>query len=59
MAKCKLRAKGDIYRPVIKVNRAKNGIPTSIELGGNKYALVLNDYMNGNKNKVKNRRKNI
>lgn len=46
------RQKGDRYRPVVNVKKAVDGVPTSIELGGYKYALVPDDYINGNKNKV-------
>lgn len=49
----KPRTKGDLYRPIVKVNKSKNGVPTSIELSGHHYALVHADYINGGKNKEK------
>lgn len=55
MAKSKPRGKGDSYRPKVIVHKAKNGVPTSIELGGHKYAMVHDHYINGQKNQVKNR----
>ena len=53
MTNYKSRTKGDIYRPIVKVNKSKDGVPTSIEFGGHSYALVHDKYINGGKNKVK------
>lgn len=53
MRKPKPREKGESFRPVVKVLKAKNGVPTSIEMCGQRYALVHPDYINGNKNKVR------
>lgn len=50
------RQKGDKYRPVVRVLKAKKGVPTKINVSGNEYALIHPDYVNGNKNK--NRRLN-
>lgn len=47
----KPRQKGDSFRPVIQVLKAKNGVPTSIVFNGHQYALVHPHYINGNKNK--------
>lgn len=52
MSRYKPREKGDRYRPTIIVHKSKNGIPTNIEIGGNRYALIHSDYINGAKNKV-------
>jgi hypothetical protein len=54
MVRYKKREKGDTYRPIIKVRKVKNGIPTSIELGGHRYALVHDDHINGRKSQVDN-----
>src|SRR5437763_6513479 len=54
MVRYKKREKGDTYRPIIKVRKVKNGIPTSIELGGHRYALVHDDHINGRKSQVNN-----
>ncbi|MEH7392586.1 hypothetical protein [Bacillus sp. JJ1474] len=50
--KPKARQKGDSFRPVVEVLKAKNGVPTRIEFNGQSYTLVHADYINGNKNKV-------
>lgn len=52
--KPKQRSKGDSYRPIIQVLKAKNGTPTRISLNGHQYALVHPDYINGYKSKVSN-----
>lgn len=49
--KVKPRGKGDTYRPVITVLKSKNGTPTKVAFNGQEYALVHDDYLNGNKNK--------
>lgn len=54
MRRAKQRVKGDIFRPIVTVRKAKNGTPTSIEFNGFQYALVHSDYINGGKNKVRN-----
>jgi hypothetical protein len=54
MAKPKLREKGETFRPIVQVMKAKNGTPTRIEFNGQAYALVHVDYINGRKNQVKN-----
>lgn len=53
MGKAKLREKGDQYRPVVKVLKAKNGTPTKVYINGQEYALVHQNYINGGKNKVR------
>jgi hypothetical protein len=57
MTRHKARSKGDKYRPVVQVMKAKNGTPTRIEFNGHSYALVHDDYINGRKNQVKNIRR--
>lgn len=49
-----MRQKGDKYRPVVRVLKAKKGVPTKINVSGNDYALVHPDYINGNKNRRAN-----
>lgn len=49
--KAKLRVKGDIFRPVTTVQKVKNGVPTKVQFNGHAYALVHEQYINGNKNK--------
>lgn len=51
MTKPKQRQKGDSFRPVVHVKKSKNGVPTRVDFNGYSYALVHNDYINGNKNK--------
>jgi hypothetical protein len=53
MRKPKQRQKGDCFRPVVHVIKAKNGVPTRIEFNGQNYALVHDNHINGHKNKVK------
>ena len=53
MVKPKLREKGEIFRPIVQVTKAKNGTPTRIEFNGHSYALVHDNYINGRKNQVK------
>ncbi|MER2006304.1 MAG: hypothetical protein ABS939_02530 [Psychrobacillus sp.] len=36
----------------VKILKIKNGLPTLVQIAGEKYALVPQDYINGNKNKV-------
>lgn len=43
--------KGDHVTADIKVLKQKKGSPTKIYFNGNSYALVHDDYINGNKNK--------
>lgn len=52
MRKPKQRQKGDTFRLVVEVLKAKNGVPTSVLFNGQKYALVHDNYINGAKNKV-------
>jgi hypothetical protein len=52
MAKYKLREKGDQFRPVVEVLKAKNGTPTKVSFNGQEYALVHGDYINGGKSKI-------
>lgn len=40
----------------VKVLKEKDGTPTKIEFGGQVYALVPKEYINGNKNKGKKKR---
>ncbi|WP_017379756.1 hypothetical protein [Paenisporosarcina sp. TG-14] len=47
--KPKLRAKGDTYRPLTKVLKEKNGLPTKVELNGYEYALIHPSFINGHK----------
>jgi hypothetical protein len=54
MTRHKARSKGDKYRPIVQVMKAKNGTPTRIEFNGHSYALVHDDYINGRKNQLKN-----
>ncbi len=53
MGKYKTRIKGDTFRPILEVLKAKNGVPTKVSFNGQVYALVHSDYINGNKNKVR------
>jgi len=46
------RHKGDAYSPIVKVLKDKKGIPTKIHASGREYALIHNDYVDGNKNKI-------
>ncbi|WP_157796509.1 hypothetical protein [Bacillus sp. FJAT-45037] len=55
MTKYKDREKGDVYRPVVEVRKAKDGVPTSVRFGGHMYALVHDHYINGGKSKFKNK----
>lgn len=41
----------------VKVLKTKDGVPTSILLGGEQYALVPKDYINGHKSIVASRNK--
>ncbi|KGX84463.1 hypothetical protein N784_13450 [Pontibacillus litoralis JSM 072002] len=50
MPRYKLRCRGDKYRPVIKVLKVKNGVPTKVTFNGQVYALVHSDHINGRKN---------
>lgn len=50
MARPKQRAKGEIYRPVVKVLKAKQGTPTKVSFNNHEYALIHQDYINGRKN---------
>ncbi|MDX1700351.1 MAG: hypothetical protein R3250_07015 [Melioribacteraceae bacterium] len=50
--KSKLRSKGEIFRPVTKVLKEKNGLPTKIEINGQEYALLHPTFINGNRSKV-------
>lgn len=52
MRKYKNRSKGDTFRPVVTVHKAKNGTPTKIMFNGQIYALVHADYINGKKSKL-------
>jgi hypothetical protein len=56
MRKPKPRQKGETFRPVVQVMKAKNGSPTRIEFNGHAYALVHVDYINGRKNQMKKER---
>lgn len=49
--KPKPRVKGETFRPYTNVLKVKNGVPTSVYFNGYRYALVHDDYINGNKNK--------
>jgi hypothetical protein len=51
--KVKERYAGETYRPMAKVLKTKSGVPTKIRINGVTYALIHDDYINGNKNKVK------
>lgn len=51
MAKYKLRDRGEVYRPIVKVLKQKNGVPTSVMFNGHTYALVHPNYINGGKSK--------
>ena len=53
MRKPKQREKGDIFRPVVTVQKAKNGTPTKVEFNGFEYALIHTNYINGSKSKVR------
>ncbi|MBF8418929.1 hypothetical protein [Heyndrickxia coagulans] len=47
MAKAKQREKGETYRPVVKVLKLKNGVPTKVKFNGFEYALIHPDHING------------
>jgi hypothetical protein len=51
--KVKERYVGETYRPMAKVLKTKSGVPTKIRINGITYALIPDNYINGNKNKVK------
>jgi hypothetical protein len=53
MRKPKAREKGEIFRPVVHVMKAKNGTPTKIMFNGHEFALIHPDYINGGKSKVR------
>lgn len=53
MAKQKQRTKGETYRPVVKVLKAKKGVPTKVRFSGFEYALVHPDHTNGRTNQNK------
>lgn len=50
-AEYKPRTRGEQYRPMAKVLKERNGIPTKVAFNGNEYALINKDYINGNKDK--------
>ncbi|QKS71679.1 hypothetical protein FLK61_34205 [Paenalkalicoccus suaedae] len=42
-----LRDKGDRYRPVVTVAKAKKGVPTVVEISGQRYTLTHPDHKRG------------
>ncbi|MGM7719424.1 hypothetical protein [Metabacillus sp. Hm71] len=51
------RKAGETMTKVIKILKARNGLPTKILVEGEEYALVHKNYINGNKGKVKDGQK--
>lgn len=43
--------KGDMYRPRVHIKKVKNGLPTIIELSGQRYILEHKDQFKGAKRK--------
>lgn len=54
--RAKERYSGESYRPIAKVMKVKNGVPTKIRINGVTYALVHDDFINGHKSKMKERK---
>lgn len=53
--KPKQRTKGDVFRPVVTVVKAKRGVPTKVKFNGFEYALIHPDNAQGGIRKVKTR----
>jgi LEA14-like dessication related protein len=45
-----MRAKGDKYRPIVTINKLKNGTPTVITVSGHQYTLQHPDQYRRAKN---------
>lgn len=46
------RKAGQTMTKVIKIIKARKGVPTKIEVEGEQYALVPKEYIDGHKSKV-------
>jgi hypothetical protein len=45
----KPREKGDTYRPIVTIEKVKNGLPTVIKVSGEEYILRHRDQYQGGK----------